>query len=75
MSEFAWVIESGANPPEYWNGRALDRSAFTSRHDEAVRFARREDAEVVRCWLVKGGEYCRAVEHGWMVKEASEGRP
>jgi hypothetical protein len=62
--EFAWLIEC-ANPPLYWIGHGLEAEHFTPNHEGAVRFARFEDAEVVRCWLLKGGVYCKSVRHGW----------
>ncbi len=61
-AESAWLIEAGPEP-HYWDGRGVDSS--TIHHAEAVRFARFEDAERVRCWLVKGGQHWRSVQHSW----------
>lgn len=68
----AWVIETAQG--EYWNGRAVGhdaRSAFVKDIDEALRFARKEDAEIVRCWLFgmpgQGlGWALRSMEHIWL---------
>lgn len=65
--EVAWVIESGAGT--YWAGRSPED--FESDHADAVRFARMEDAERVRCWLIERHNHalamaCRASEHVWM---------
>lgn len=69
MSErqVAWVIEAGAGT--YWAGRSHDD--FQPDHNDAVRFARRDDAERVRCWLIEHHNHalamaCRASEHVWM---------
>lgn len=69
--EIAWVIECGAEPL-YWDGRSTSASAFVRKHDEAVRFARFEDAERVRCWLFRDfGFALRSTQHGWAVADAS----
>lgn len=61
--DVAWVIEMGSGPA-YWDGRG--ENTFSYRHDEAVRFARFEDAERVRAWMVKPlGSACRSVQHAW----------
>lgn len=65
--ELGWLIEDGASPPRYWNGHYVDERGFTGQQDEAVRFARFQDAETVRCWLVERGSYCKSVQHGWTV--------
>lgn len=62
MTEFAWLIEAG-DPPHYWDGRGPDTGTLNAF--EAVRFARKEDAEKVRCWIVKGGEHWKSIEHGF----------
>lgn len=66
MTEFAWLIEGKG--PQYWDGRGTDTAAMTYKHDDAVRFARPQDADRVIHWLLNQ-EY-RAVEHGW-----EEGKP
>lgn len=66
--ETAWLIESGAGT--YWSGR--DPIHFGPL-DEACRFARQEDAERVRCWLIMHtnrdlANAVRAAEHMWVSK-------
>ena len=62
-TEFAWVIEGGdTSRPHYWDGRALD--SFTHDHLEAVRFARREDADRIK-FVLLNNEHLRVCEHGW----------
>ncbi len=68
--QVAWVIETGAGT--YWAGREHDD--FTEDHNDAVRFARRDDAERVRCWLIQSRNKslslaCRASEHVWIGSE------
>lgn len=65
-SETGWLIESGATT--WWDGRnAGDYATFTADPNDAVRFARFEDAEVVRCWLLKPiSRLLRSTEHMWM---------
>ncbi len=62
QTEFGWLIEAGARP-HYWDGQSP--SSHTTDAYAAVRFARFEDAEKVRCWLVEGGEHWKSVEHGF----------
>lgn len=65
-SEFAWVIEIGdTSRPLYWTGR--DIQDFTTSNERALRFAREEDAETVKRYLVQPNvlQNCRVVEHGW----------
>lgn len=66
----AWLIESGART--YWSGRSP--TDFTADHADACRFARQEDAERVRCWLIDDAnpalaQATRASEHVWMEAE------
>lgn len=65
-----WVIEAGASPNLYWDGRAVN--SFKEDHLEAVRFSRFEDAERVRCWLLlkEQGMLCRSIEHLWSAEGA-----
>lgn len=50
--ERGWLIESARN--EYWDGRKIgDDAVFVRDANEACRFARFEDAEVARCWLLE----------------------
>ncbi len=68
--EFAWVIERGDTPvsePKYWAAGQIDAarfSAWTSNHTQAIRFARKEDAENVANRIMKGTDV-RICEHGW----------
>lgn len=60
--EFAWCIERGDSQPAaptYWAGP--DR--WSQDNIDAVRFARKQDAERVACRLGQG--YHRVCEHGW----------
>lgn len=60
--ERGWVIERHRNSQlEYWAGR--DAESFTSKHAEAIRFAREVDGQVVLSWLLKG--FGRVAEHAW----------
>ncbi len=67
---FAWVIERGdsnVSRPKYWaagqaeSGRA---SAWTSNHAQAIRFARKVDAERVAERIMQQIPV-RICEHGW----------
>jgi hypothetical protein len=64
--ETAWLIESGAG--EWWDGRTSGSEAtFTRDANDAVRFARFEDAERVRCWVLAPiSRLLRATEHMWV---------
>jgi hypothetical protein len=58
-----WLIEA-ACPPIYWDGHSVD--SWTDDANKAIRFARFEDAEAVRCWMVTGGKLAKSVQHGWI---------
>jgi hypothetical protein len=66
---FAWVIEneeSEGSRPEYFTGR-LARALWWSNpgdHQEALRFARKQDAERLAKSL-DGARNHRICEHGW----------
>lgn len=64
--ETAWLIENGRQ--EWWDGRVAGVYAvFTKDHSEAMRFARFEDAERARCWLLQPiTAHLRSTEHVWM---------
>jgi hypothetical protein len=70
--EYGWLIETGS--ALYWNGRKAGddcSDAFVHNPNEAVRFCREEDAEVVRNWLFgqpgRGlGWSLRSVRHKWV---------
>jgi len=65
VSKLGWLIELGCSPPQWWMGKTAD--GFTPDSTLAIRFARFEDAEVARCYLVEKGwrEGCRSLEHLW----------
>ena len=63
--ETGWLIET-ANTT-YWDGHGLEPMNFTENHANAVRFARRIDAEIVISWLLGKYQFAlRAVDHSWM---------
>lgn len=67
MAATAWLIEAAG--PKYWNGHSLSAASFTSDPGAAVRFARFEDGEAVRCWLLEPLHNLLATrEHQWMDK-------
>lgn len=70
--ETAWLIENAQG--EYWWGKTLDVSAFIKDNEEAVRFARFEDGERVRLWLLGDiGKMCRTTQHAWVGSRAARG--
>lgn len=79
MTQYAWVIEHtpeklDGRGPWYWSGHVPREKGnagwgdnWSIEHMEAIRFARREDAEKIRDMLVRPpreGEH-KVVEHGW----------
>lgn len=58
-----WLIETARQT--YWDGRKVgDDANYVSDANEACRFARVEDAEIVRCWLLDTGpQKLRSTEH------------
>lgn len=61
-----WVIECGAGP-DYWTGHHPD--SWSGKIEDAVRFARWDDAEIVRSWTVKpGGKYAKSTHHTFVAK-------
>jgi hypothetical protein len=65
-SEFGWLIElkSSVSPtPTYYGENEEGVLGWTADHMKALRFARREDADlVIRC---EGWTEAFAAEHGW----------
>lgn len=63
---FAWVIETGGN--RYWDGRRSGIGVSTTTDpNEAVRFARAEDASRVIHWMFEEYQnYLVARQHGWL---------
>lgn len=52
------------NTLHFWSGRFADVRGFTTKSEDALRFARTEDANVVLAWLLDGSG--RVVEHLWV---------
>jgi hypothetical protein len=71
-NESGWLIEradSSPAEPRYWAAgqREAERSsAWTSNHMQAIRFARKEDAERVAARIMKDIDV-RICEHDWSV--------
>ena len=69
-TEYAWVIERGESDPsapKYWAAGSWEPSnsyAWTSNHEEAIRFAREIDARRVAERIMKGMDV-RVCEHAW----------
>jgi hypothetical protein len=62
--EFAWLIEGDGN---YWDGKHSDSRGFTRDPNAALRFARFEDAETVKHWLLQAHSFAlRTTQHGWV---------
>ncbi len=61
----AWLIENhltGSRTPVWWCGGHM----FSANANEAVRFARKQDAEKARLTIFDGVEYMLvSTEHGW----------
>ena len=67
--QVGWVIERySGDTLHYWDGRGLADyprpGGFSRKHEDAIRFARKEDAEAILFRLLDGNG--RAVEHMWM---------
>lgn len=63
LNEFAWLIERDTDSnPQYLTVRK-DLFDWTTDSNVAIRFARRQDAEMVA--RVIGDEVSRVAEHGW----------
>lgn len=66
-NEFAWLIEADGS---YWNGHYADSRSFTRDVNEAIRFSRREDADIVKHWLLQIHSFAlRTTQHGWVNAE------
>jgi hypothetical protein len=62
--EFAWLIEADGS---YWDGHFTDSRGFTRKVDDAVRFARFQDAEAVKHWLLQVHSFAlRTTRHCWV---------
>jgi len=67
MEQFAWLIEGDEC---YWDGRFPDSRGFTRKPNEAIRFLRREDAEIVKHHLLQFAAFAlRTTEHCWVNSE------
>ena len=63
-TEYAWVIEGDQN---YWDGKYTDSRGFSRDISDCVRFARREDAERVKHWLLQFAAFAlRTTQHAWV---------
>jgi hypothetical protein len=63
LYEYAWVIEGDG---VYWDGHFADSRGFTRKIEDAVRFVRQEDADVVKHWLLQFAAFAlRTTKHGW----------
>lgn len=63
--ERGWVIERYINSElHYWDGRGRD--PWTPKHEDAIRLARQQDAEMILSWQLNGQG--RTAEHTWMAK-------
>lgn len=64
--ETGWLIETTAYGDDihYWNGHMFDDDDWTKDSIEAVRFARKEDAQKIIDYIGwDNGVF--AIEHGW----------
>jgi hypothetical protein len=62
--ESGWLIERHVNSQLlHFNGKFTDERGFTPKHDDAIRFAREDDASTVLAWLLSGNG--RVAEHIW----------
>ncbi len=65
--EYAWLIKADGS---YWTGTYPDKLGFETDVNKAVRFARREDAEKVKWWVLENWAFAlRTTQHGWMNAE------
>ncbi len=65
--ESAWLIEADGS---YWDGHAADKRGFVSDVNKAVRFARKEDAEAVKWWVLENWAFAlRTTQHVWVNAE------
>lgn len=67
-TETAWLIErrTAGAPTRWWTGLAHRPSLEWGSPDHAVRFARKQDAEVVIPDLWVGADEVLATEHAWV---------
>ena len=64
VTQFAWLIERYYHSQlHYWTGRAEKETPWTTNAYDAVRFARRTDAEAMLSWHLNG--IGNVVQHGF----------
>jgi hypothetical protein len=64
--ETGWLIETAIDGrPHWWNGHAFKADEWTCDSLQAIRFARKEDAEVVMARCCVAREPMSATEHQW----------
>lgn len=72
--EHGWLIETAQST--YWDGKQIgDDACFVRDANEACRFARFEDAEVARCWLLEKlqrAHRLRSAEHIFLSRAAAD---
>ena len=62
--ETAWLIEANG---KWWTGSHTDERGFSTDANQALRFARFQDAEKVKHWLLTVHAFAlRSVEHAWI---------
>ena len=62
--EIAWLIEGDKR---FWDGKYADGRGFTQDVNAALRFARFEDAETVKHWLLQQHAFAlRTTQHVWV---------
>ena len=70
--ELGWLIETGDH--NYWNGRYANSDGFTHNPNDAVRFARFEDAERVLFGLLESYKvFLVSRQHSWVDGDAQNG--
>ena len=69
--EIGWVIERHINSELlYWTGRYIEPHGFSSDNADAIRFARKQDADVILGRLLDGNG--KVAEHMWVGPPAHE---
>lgn len=63
----SWLIEFPGSGPAWWDGRGSDTGVLDA--NDAVRFARQEDAQRVCAWIIAKGTAALVTEHCWSPAE------
>ena len=72
VRECYWLIEADGS---YWDGHYRDSRAFVRDVNSALRFARFEDAETVKHWLLQEHSFAlRTTQHMWISSEPGSER-